>query len=320
LEASLAQARKLTLLEVAGLRVSTPQGDILQGVDLEIGQGEVLGLFGESGCGKSTLGLAIIGLLGSGRFLSAGRVAFEGTEIAAFDLDATASLRGTRIGYIPQDPFGSFDPLRRVGEQMARPLRVHRQMDPRDARRRVLELMAALGVPDPPSTARRFPHELSGGMLQRAVIAAALSCRPALVIADEPTTALDVVVEAQVVEAFTRMVREMEASLLLITHDLGLLARIADRLAAMYAGSIVEEGPTEAVTTTPHHPYVAALVANAISIRSVEGRLPAIEGQPPSLPASFDGCCFAPRCPRADDQCRASIPPLESGYACFHPL
>jgi oligopeptide/dipeptide ABC transporter ATP-binding protein len=312
------------LLEIEALRVATGAGEILRGVDLVVEAGTVTGIVGESGCGKSTLGLAIVGLLGRDRWVTGGRITFAGGVIGAPGVDAAGPVRGRRIGYIPQDPFRALDPLRRVGPQIGRPLQLHEGLPVAAAGERVADLLGRLGVPEPDRVMRSYPHELSGGMLQRATIAAALACRPELVIADEPTTALDALVQAQVIESFLGLVRDLGTAVLVITHDLRLLRRAADRIAAMYAGRIVEFGSRERVLERPRHPYPAALLAASVLSAEPGRRVPTIDGQPPSLPGAFLPCAFAPRCPRADADCREVEPrypwPANEGAACHHPL
>ncbi len=312
------------LLLVEGLTVDSAAGRILRGVDLALAPGTVTGLVGESGCGKSTLGLAALGLLGRDRWVSGGAVAFDGEVVVAAGVDGTARLRGRRIGYVPQDPFRALDPLRRVGAQVRRPLQGHLGLDADAADARIRELLSRLGVPEPERVMGAYPHELSGGMLQRATIAGALACGPSLVIADEPTTALDALVQVQVIEAFLGLVRDLGTALLVITHDLRLLRRAADRVAAMYAGTIVEFGSRDDVLERPRHPYPAALRAASVLRAVPGGRVPTIDGQPPTLPGAFLPCAFAPRCPRATDVCRTVEPryawPAEAGFACHHPL
>jgi oligopeptide/dipeptide ABC transporter ATP-binding protein len=312
------------LLAVDGLHVSTPRGDILRGVDLSVAPGEVLGVVGESGSGKTTLGLAVLGLLGRSRRVSAGEVRLAGDLVVAQGVDRTAALRGARISFVPQDPFGAFDPLRRMGPQVRRPLELHRGLASTDAGRRAAELLARLGVAEPSAVMERYPHQLSGGMLQRAAIATALSCEPELVIADEPTTALDAIVQRHVIEAFVSLVRELGTSVIVISHDLGLLGRMADRMAAMYAGRIVEFGPAAELLRRPRHHYPAALLESSLVSATPGARLVTVEGQPPSLPGTFLPCAFAPRCSRADEVCRTVVPtypwPASEGVACHHPI
>jgi oligopeptide/dipeptide ABC transporter ATP-binding protein len=312
------------LLTVERLRVSTRAGDILRGVDLTVSRGEVLGLVGESGSGKTTLGLALIGLLGRARAITGGEVRLAGSLVSAAGVDRTAALRGARITYVPQDPFRAFDPLRRMGPQVRRPLVLHRGLDGAAADARVRDLLARLGVREPETLMSRYPHQLSGGLLQRAAIATALSCGPELVIADEPTSALDVIVRSHVLEAFASLVRDLGTAVIVISHDLRLLERLAHRIAVMYAGRIVEFGAAAQLLTRPRHPYPAALLRASLRDADPRGRLPTVEGQPPSLPGSFAPCAYAPRCPRADERCWTEEPwydwPAATGKACHHPI
>ena len=287
-------------------------------------RGSVVGVVGESGCGKSTLGLSVLGLLGRTREITAGEIRLDGERIGGAGFDGTTGLRGTRIGFVPQDPFRSFDPLRRVGPQVRRPLELHRGESANEAGAHVADLLGRLGVADPESVMGRYPHELSGGLLQRATIAAALSCEPQLVVADEPTTALDALVQLQVIDSFMPLVRELGTSLIVITHDLRLLERMADHIAAMYAGRIVEFGPAARLLGSPRHPYPAALLESSVRSARPGERLRVIEGQPPRLPGTFEPCAFAPRCRFADERCHTEEPryewPADEGLACHHPL
>jgi oligopeptide/dipeptide ABC transporter ATP-binding protein len=256
--------------------------------------------------------------------VSAGWVRLDGERIVAADVDATAAVRGARVTFVPQDPFRSFDPLRRVGAQMRRPLELHRGLAAAAADARIAGLLVRLGVDDPGLVMERHPHQLSGGMLQRAAIATALSCDPELVIADEPTTALDAIVQRQVIDSFMSLVRDLGTSLLVISHDLRLMERMADRIAAMYAGRIVEFGPAGRLLRRPRHPYPAALLAASVRGARPGESLPVIAGQPPLLPGAFAPCSFAPRCPRADARCWSEEPrypwPATEGEACHHPI
>ena len=312
------------MLEVTDLRVSSSGGEILRGVDLAVPRGAVVGVVGESGCGKTTLGLAVLGLLGHSRNITGGEIRFDGEPIGAPGMDRTAPLRGDRLSFIPQDPFGSFDPLRRVGPQVRRPLELHRGLSAEVAEEHVAELLERLGVADPASIMARYPHELSGGLLQRATIATALACKPELVIADEPTTALDALVQVQVIESFMPLVRELGTSVMIVTHDLRLLERMADHIAAMYAGRIVEFGPAPRLLGAPRHPYPSALLDSSVRAAEPGQRLRVIEGQPPTLPGTFPACAFAPRCGRADQLCLDTEPtyawPADAGEACHHPI
>jgi oligopeptide/dipeptide ABC transporter ATP-binding protein len=257
------------------------------------------------------------------RTIVAGEVRLDGEVISGAGVDRTAGLRGARLTFVPQDPFRAFDPLRRMGAQVRRPLELHRDLAAGQAEDRVRELLVRLGVADPASLMQAYPHELSGGMLQRAAIATALSCEPELVIADEPTTALDALVQVQVIESFVALVRELGTAVVVITHDLQLLERMSDRICVMYAGRIVEFGPAQRLLQRPRHRYPGALLAASVRGARPGDRLATVEGQPPSLPGTFPACAFAPRCPWADQTCQAVEPrydwPADEGHACHHP-
>ena len=233
-------------------------------------------------------------------------------------------MRGSRVSFVPQDPFRAFDPLRRMGPQVRRPLELHASLDADAADERVLGLLERLGVREPAAVMSRYPHQLSGGLLQRAAIATALSCGPELVVADEPTSALDAIVRSAVIDSFSSLVRDLGTAVIVISHDLRMLERLADRIAVMYAGRIVEFGPAAELLEQPRHPYPAALLHTSLVASEPRARLATIEGQPPSLPGTFAPCAYAPRCPRADERCWTEEPrypwPADAGEACHHPI
>ncbi|HEV7534704.1 MAG TPA: ABC transporter ATP-binding protein, partial [Acidimicrobiia bacterium] len=273
--------------------------------------GETMVLLGESGSGKSVTSRAILRLYG-GEARITGAVRFGEKSLSNFDERAMRKLRGSDIAMVPQDPTAALDPLRHIGAQLGEVLRVHGVAKGRGAaRERVLALLQSVGIPDPVRVAKSYPHELSGGMRQRAMIAVAIACEPKVLIADEPTTALDVTVQAQVLELFSELQARLGMAMLMVTHDVGVAREIADRVAVMYAGRIVETGPTDAVLSSPAHPYSEGLLASVPRGQSGrEERLRPIPGAPPSLARIPPGCPFHPRCPYVVERCRAERPPL----------
>jgi len=280
---------------------------VVDDVSFAIGRGEILALAGESGSGKSITALSILGLVPPPGRISAGSIRLEGRELLSLDERELRRVRGARIGFVFQEPMTALNPVFTVGGQIAEALEVHGVAKGAAARARAVELLDAVRIPEPARRARDFPHQLSGGMRQRVLIAAAIACRPSLVIADEPTTALDATVQADILDLLGAMREEFGLSLLLITHDLGIVARLADRAAVMYAGRIVEIGPAREVLASPHHPYTRGLLASLPG--SVPGtRLEAIPGTVPDLAMLPPGCAFAPRCPDRFSACDASRP------------
>jgi oligopeptide/dipeptide ABC transporter ATP-binding protein len=298
------------LLTLSDLRVSFADTVVLDGIDLELGAGEVLALIGESGCGKTTAALAMIGLLAPAARVS-GRMALDGQELRLDDEPALRKLRGRRIGMIFQEPMSSLNPVLTIGEQVDEVLQAHRGMNRAAARTATLELLRAVGLPDPGSRAASFPHQLSGGQRQRAAIAMAIAAQPRLLLADEPTTALDVTVQAQILDLLRSLI-DADMAMLFVTHDISLAGEMADRIAVMYLGRLVEVGAVEAVLARPAHPYTEALLALSLPFDSSDsGSIAEIPGQLPSPGARPAGCAFAPRCPRAAGICREISPPLE---------
>jgi oligopeptide/dipeptide ABC transporter ATP-binding protein len=308
------------LLSVSDLRTQFRSGDeiarAVDGVSFTLRRGETLAIVGESGSGKSVTALSIMRLVPSppGE-IAAGSVLFRGRDLLGLSERAMRKVRGNEIGMIFQEPMSSLNPLLKVGEQIAEVVRAHRGLGRAAADRHAIDMLAQVQMPDPSLRAQEYPHRLSGGMRQRVMIAMALACHPSLLIADEPTTALDVTIQAQILDLMRGLQAEMAMSLLFITHNLGVVAEIADRVAVMYAGRIVEQGSVGAVFARPLHPYTAALLA---SIPRVEGggrdpahRLAAIPGQVPSAAALPPGCSYAARCERASDLCRHTAPSVE---------
>jgi peptide/nickel transport system ATP-binding protein len=302
------------LLEVRDLTVEFPtrRGTLraLDHVSFTIAPGEVLGVVGESGAGKSLTGAAIIGLLSPPGRIAGGEIRLEGARIDTLAAEPMRRIRGRRIGAIFQDPLTTLDPLATIGSQLVETIRTHLDLSAAAARARAIHWLEEVGIPAAPRRIDAYPHEFSGGQRQRVVIALALCAEPRLVIADEPTTALDVSVQAQIIALLKRLGREHTTAVMLITHDMGVIAETADRVAVMYAGRIAEIGPVAEVIRAPAHPYSAGLMA---SIPTLEHRLPRlaqIEGAMPRLDAIPAGCAFHPRCPQSFDRCRAERPEL----------
>jgi peptide/nickel transport system ATP-binding protein len=302
------------LLEVRGLRVEIPtrRGLLVpvDGVSLRIGRGEVLGLVGESGAGKSLTGAAIIGLLDPPCRIAAGEILLEGRRIDGLPDGALRRVRGKEVGVVFQDPLASLDPLQRVGDQIGETLRTHLPLSRAAARRRALELLGEVGIPAAAERLDNYPHQLSGGMRQRVVVALALCAGPKLLIADECTTALDVSVQAQIIALLDRLRRERGMAILLVTHDMGVVAEIADRVAVMYAGRVVEIGAVDEVVLRPRHPYARGLMGSVLAVDTAAGPLAQIPGAMPRLGEAEGGCAFHPRCREAFERCRLERPEL----------
>ena len=297
----------------------------LSGVDLHVNPGETLGIVGESGSGKTMTALSLMGLLPQGGKVSSGSIILDGQDLTQLPLKDKRKLRGTKVGMIFQDPLTSLNPTMKIGLQVCEPLRVHEKLSKREALARAVEILKRVGMPRPEVVINNYPHQLSGGMRQRVMIAMALVCKPRILIADEPTTALDVTTQMQILDLIDELRDEYKMGVILITHDLGVVAGHTDRVAVMYAGRIVETAPTKTLFTEPKHRYTSSLMA-ALPERALEAgtKLFSIPGAPPSLTNLPVGCRFAARCLWATDECRAGYPDLSGDdshtFSCFHPV
>jgi peptide/nickel transport system ATP-binding protein len=306
------------LLEVRNLRVEFPtrQGTLCAVDDLsfDIAAGELLGVVGESGAGKTLTGMAIIGLLEPPGRIAAGEIRLEGERIDNLPADAMRRIRGKRIGAIFQDPLTSLNPLFTIGEQLVETIDTHLHTGRNAARRRAIDLLAEVGIPAPGLRLDQYPHQFSGGMRQRVVIALALAGRPRLIIADEPTTALDVSIQAQIITLLKRLAAEHDTAVMLITHDMGVIAETADRVAVLYAGRLAEIGPVREVIHAPRHPYTRGLMSSIPKLGEGRERLAQIDGAMPRLNAIPRGCAYNPRCPERFVRCTMERPsPLPAG-------
>jgi peptide/nickel transport system ATP-binding protein len=290
----------------------------VDGVSFELAAGETLGIVGESGCGKTVMSLSILRLIPEppGHILPGSFIEFEGRNLLTLPPRELRAVRGNRIAMVFQEPMTSLNPVLPVGAQVAEAALVHQKLSRADARTRTIDLLRLVGIPDPETRVDDYPHQLSGGMRQRVMIAMALICHPQVLIADEPTTALDVTIQAQILDLLGRLRRELNMAVLLITHDLGVVAGSADRVVVMYAGQVVETAATRALFATPRHPYTEGLLASIPRLDQPRERLRSIPGSVPPATAWPAGCRFHPRCPYAWDKCRTEEPPLlETGTA-----
>ena len=316
---------KSSLLQVRNLRVDFPtrRGTLVavDDVSFEIKAGEVLGVVGESGAGKSLTGAAIIGLLEPPGRISEGEVRLAGKRIDNLSQEQIRQIRGREIGMVFQDPLTSLNPLFRIGEQLTETLQTHADLDEKSARKQAIDWLAEVGIPSPEVRIDQYPHQFSGGMRQRVVIALALCANPKLIIADEPTTALDVSIQAQIISLLKRLCSEHGTAVMLITHDMGVIAETADRVAVMYAGRLVEIGEARKVIQNAKHPYTLGLMGSIPTIGDTEEDLRQIQGSMPRLAEIPQGCAFNPRCPNVRDRCRKNRPELqsvdESSVACW---
>lgn len=316
----------MPLLDVEHLSVEIPtRRGVLKAIDdisFSLQAGEILGVVGESGAGKSLTGSAIIGLLEPPGRISQGSIRLQGEDLTRLSPDEMRRVRGKKIGAIFQDPLNALNPLFKIGDQLVETLLAHTELSPTAARQRAIELLEETGIPAAAQRIDHYPHQFSGGMRQRVVIALALAARPQLVIADEPTTALDVSIQAQIISLLKNLCREHGTAVMLITHDMGVIAETADRVAVMYAGRIAEIGPVADVINRPQHPYSSGLMGSIPKIGGTRAKLTQIEGSMPRLHALPTGCAFHPRCHRTDQRCKTERPLTQrqgsSDVACWH--
>ncbi len=302
------------LLEVKNLRVEFPtrRGTLvaLDDISFDIAPGEILGVVGESGAGKSLTGSAIIGLLDPPGRVASGEIRFDGRRIDNLPYEEMRKVRGRQIGAIFQDPLTSLNPLYTIGRQLVETIQTHLPVNAAEARQRAIRLLEETGIPAAEARIDQYPHQFSGGMRQRVVIALALAAEPKLIVADEPTTALDVSIQAQIISLLKRLCKDHGAAVMLVTHDMGVIAETCDRVAVMYAGRIAEIGPVHDVIHSPAHPYTVGLMGSIPAMDDDRERLLQIDGAMPRLTAIPKGCAFNPRCPRVFDRCRVERPDL----------
>jgi peptide/nickel transport system ATP-binding protein len=311
-------------LTVEDLSIDIAGASVVDGVSFSVGGGEVMALVGESGCGKSLTAFALLGLLPDAAEVTQGHILLDGLDLASLSERELRRLRGSKLSIIFQEPTASLDPLATIGSQIAEAYRLHHKVSRREALAKARAMLVSVGIPDPDRRLTQYPFELSGGMCQRVMIAIALICGPDILIADEPTTALDVTIQAQILDLMKQLVAERGTGIVLITHDMGVVADIADRVAVMYAGRIAEIGPVDDIFAQPSHPYTALLLASVPRLDvSPKERLATIDGSVPSPERFGPGCRFNERCPLADGRCRIDTPPLlahQPGHfsACWH--
>ncbi|MEO9337539.1 ABC transporter ATP-binding protein [Mesorhizobium sp. SB112] len=313
-----------TVLKVNDLKVTIGGQPVVDGVSFHVQESEILSVVGESGCGKSMTAFSVMGLLPKVANMEAGEILLGDTDLRKISENSRRKLRGDDLAMIFQEPVASLNPLMKIGRQIEESLIVHRKTDQKDTRRAAIAMLEEVGIPEPEMRFGQYPFELSGGMCQRAMIAMALICRPKLLIADEPTTALDVTIQAQILDLMKRLRDETGTAILLITHDMGVVADMADRVAVMYAGRVIEEAPVDAIFARQEHPYTRLLLS---TIPRLDGQpktlLPTIEGMVPDIGQWPVGCRFNPRCPLADEICVEKQPPLTprndtGNAACWH--
>lgn len=304
----------MPLLQVTDLHVSFGAVEVLRGVSFSVEPGQTLGVVGESGCGKSMTGMAVMGMLPPTAKVPSGQILLEGRDLLKISRKEWQDVRGQDIAMVMQDPFTSLNPMMRVGDQIAEVYRLHQSLSTVTAREKAVEMLTKVGVPTPLESARKYPHQMSGGQRQRVVIGCAFASKPKVLIADEPTTALDVTLQAQILRLLNDLQKEEGTAVVLISHDIGVIASVADNVAVFYAGRVVETGTIQQVLRTPSHPYTKALL-EAMPRRGME-RLAQIPGAPPTFADMPRGCCFSPRCKYVFDQCE--VDPALMGVADGH--
>jgi len=301
----------MALLDITDLEVSFGKNKALRGVSFSLEKGERLGIVGESGAGKSMAAFAVINLISDPGRITGGSVVFDGQRLDTMDTESLRAIRGDRIAMIFQDPMMTLNPVLTIGEQMTETLLAHRSMTKAEAKRIAVEKLELVAVPSPAARIDNYPHELSGGLRQRVVIAISLLCDPEIIIADEPTTALDVTIQAEIMALLMRLCETEGMGLVLITHDLAVVSESCQRLAVMYAGKVIETGPTDAILSAPRHPYTRGLLGALPQMNTRGGALKQIPGSMPGIGALPSGCAFNPRCDHAVEACRAVVPVLE---------
>lgn len=301
------------LLEVKNLVTSfrTSGGTVqaVKDVSFHVQKGETLCIVGESGCGKSITSLSVMRLLPSNGQIESGEILLDNEPLQTLSADKMRKLRGNRMSMIFQEPMTALNPVLTIGYQLREPLMLHKGLSKRDASKQGIELLRQVGIPNPEKRLNQYPHELSGGMRQRVMIAMSLACNPSLLIADEPTTALDVTIQAQILDLINDLKKDFDMGVMMITHDMGVVAEVADRVMVMYAGKKIEEGPVEEIFENPQHPYTRGLLNSVPNVDDPDFELEPIPGNMPGLDEHISGCRFHPRCPFATDKCRAETPP-----------
>ncbi|UOQ44160.1 ABC transporter ATP-binding protein [Halobacillus salinarum] len=294
---------------VTSFRTAAGKVSAVRGVSFSVNKGETLCIVGESGCGKSITTLSVMGLLPANGEITSGSIQYKGEELTTKKSEQMRRLRGNEISMIFQEPMTALNPVFTIGYQIIEPLKLHLRLNKKEARSRAVELLAQVGISNPDKRLKQYPHELSGGMRQRVMIAMALACNPSLLIADEPTTALDVTIQAQILDLIDSLKEELGMGVIMVTHDMGVVAEVADRVMVMYAGDVVETGTVEEIFSSPEHPYTQGLLASVPNVDDADAKLQAIPGSLPNLNEKITGCRFHPRCPYAMEQCSQEDPP-----------